>query len=135
MSEHVKGQIVRALRLAAALLAFQPVASAIASSTLVRYPLVAALLAGFEVAVRQGFPVKSLPRISSVLAPTASPSPLNLPTVTSDAAATVRVVAPPPLPPMPPMQVPLNPDGTGTATNPAPPAAGAQPGGEGATSP
>jgi len=135
MSEHVKGQIVRALRLLAAVLASQPVAAAIASSTLVRYPLAAALVAGFEVAVRQGFPVKSLPRISSVLAPAAASSPLGLPTVQSDVAAPVRVVAPPPLPPMTPVQVPLSPDGTGTTSDPAPPAPGAQPGGEGATSP
>lgn len=65
MSPHVQAQLVRVARLAAFVLTAQPVAAAIASSSLARYPLAAALVAAAEVGVRQVWPVKPLPRVAS----------------------------------------------------------------------
>lgn len=65
----MQAQLVRAVRLLALVLTAQPVAAALASSSLARYPLVAALVAAVEVAVRQKWPVKPLPKASSVVVP------------------------------------------------------------------
>lgn len=64
MSAHVQAQLVRAVRLLALVLTAQPVAAALASSSLARYPMVAALVAAVEVAVRQVWPVKPLPKVT-----------------------------------------------------------------------
>lgn len=128
MSEHAQAQAWRFVRVSG--LAFLA-AMATTGGKLTWSSLWALGAGALETGLRQMLPVNPIPAVSSVLAPAAAPSPLGLPTITSDTAATVRVVAPPPLPPMTPVEVPLNPDGTGTASNPAP---AAPPGGEGTVS-
>lgn len=69
MSAHVQAQLVRAVRLAMFVLTAQPVADALASSTWGRALLTAAQVVAAEVAVRQVWPVKPLPKVSSIPVP------------------------------------------------------------------
>jgi hypothetical protein len=77
VSAHVQAQLVRTVRLLAFVMTADPVAAALVQSSLARYPLAAALVAAAEVVVRQVFPVKPLPKVSSVPAspPSAPPGP------------------------------------------------------------
>lgn len=73
MSAHVQAQLVRAARLLTFVLTAQPVAAALVSSAWGRDLLTAAQVVAAELAVRQVFPVKPLPRVASE--PAAPPSP------------------------------------------------------------
>lgn len=79
MSAHVQAQVARVLRLVAFALLAQPAVSALVASSVARYPLVAVLVAVAEAGVRQVYPVKPLPRVSSVLPQPAEPPAASSP--------------------------------------------------------